>query len=113
MPSGGRIFIFFALNVTTSPKNPGAVMKHYVPLIPARGYSSMTLLYQEAQKVADLGVPLHVYHFGDYDPSGVNAGENIEKDLREHAPDTEIHFSRIAVTPEQIRRWRLPTRPTR
>jgi hypothetical protein len=29
------------------------------------------------------------------------------------APAAEIHFERIAVTPEQIRHWRLPTRPTK
>ena len=31
----------------------------------------------------------------------------------EMAPDTEIHFERLAVTPEQIAQWNLPTRPTK
>jgi hypothetical protein len=43
----------------------------------------------------------------------VNAGEKIEETLRELAPDAEIYFERIAVTPEQIERWDLPTRPTK
>ena len=29
------------------------------------------------------------------------------------APDAEISFERLAVTPEQIRAWDLPTRPTK
>jgi hypothetical protein len=60
-----------------------------------------------------LGVPTYIYHFGDFDPSGVNAGEKIEQTLREMAPEAEIHFKRTAVTPEQIRQWSLPTRPTK
>jgi hypothetical protein len=47
------------------------------------------------------------------DPSGVNAGEKIEETLTELAPDADIHFERIAVTPEQIIEWTLPTRPTK
>ena len=33
--------------------------------------------------------------------------------LIELAPDAEICFERVAVTPEQIRDWDLPTRPTK
>src|SRR5262245_49643686 len=29
------------------------------------------------------------------------------------APDADISFERIAVTPEQIEEWNLPTRPTK
>jgi hypothetical protein len=58
-------------------------------------------------------VPVYIYHLGDFDPSGVNAGEKIEETLREMAPDAEIHFARIAVTPNQIDTWNLPTRPTK
>jgi hypothetical protein len=37
----------------------------------------------------------------------------VERRLREFAPETEIYFERIAVTAEQIRDWKLPTRPTK
>ena len=43
----------------------------------------------------------------------MNAGEKIEETLRELASDAEINFERIAVTPEQIADWDLPTRPTK
>ena len=37
----------------------------------------------------------------------------IELGLREFALDADIHFERVAVRPEQIAAWGLPTRPTK
>jgi hypothetical protein len=84
-----------------------------VPLMVARGYASLSFLHSAASYIACLDVPTFIYHCGDFDPSGVNAGEKIEETLRELAPNAEIHFERIAVTPEQIVTWSLPTRPTK
>ena len=84
-----------------------------VPLMVARGYASLSFLHSAAEAINELDVPAFIYHLGDYDPSGVNAGEKIEETLRELAPDAEIIFERIAVTPEQIEEWSLPTRPTK
>ena len=87
--------------------------KYDVPLMVARGYASLSFLHEAAEYISDLEVPAYIYHFGDFDPSGVNAGEKIEQTLREMAPDAEIHFQRVAVTPAQIRELELPTRPTK
>jgi hypothetical protein len=84
-----------------------------VPLMVARGYASLSFLHSAAEHIATLDVPTYVYHFGDYDPSGVNAAERIEETLNELAPDAVIYFERVAVTPEQIEDWDLPTRPTK
>jgi hypothetical protein len=84
-----------------------------VPLMVARGYASLSFLYNAAEVIKDLDVPACLYHLGDYDPSGVNAGEKIEATLQEMAPYSEIHFKRIAVTQRQIMKWDLPTRPTK
>jgi hypothetical protein len=84
-----------------------------VPLMVARGYASLSFLYTAAEYINQLDVPTYIYHLGDFDPSGVNAGEKIEETLRELAPAAEIFFERIAVTPEQINEWDLPTRPTK
>jgi hypothetical protein len=84
-----------------------------VPLMVARGYASLSFLHSAAEYINDLEVPTYIYHLGDFDPSGVNAGEKIEETLRELAPDADIHFERLAVTPEQITNWDLPTRPTK
>ena len=84
-----------------------------VPLMVARGYASLSFLHTAAEYIASLDVPTFIYHLGDYDPSGVNAGEKIEQTLKEMAPEAEIHFRRMAVTPDQISAWSLPSRPTK
>jgi hypothetical protein len=84
-----------------------------VPLMVARGYASLSFLHSAAEYINELEVPTYIYHLGDFDPSGVNAGQKIEETLNELAPEAEIYFQRIAVTPEQIASFRLPTRPTK
>lgn len=84
-----------------------------VPLMVARGYASLSFLSGAADYMAQLDVPIFVYHFGDFDPSGVNAAEKIEQTLNELAPHADITFERVAITPEQIASMRLPTRPTK
>lgn len=84
-----------------------------VPLMVARGYASLSFLHSSAEAIKAAGLPAYIYHLGDYDPSGVDAGRKIEQTLREMAPEAEIHFERIAVTPDQISKWRLPARPTK
>jgi hypothetical protein len=84
-----------------------------VPLMVARGYASLSFLHEAADYISAIGKPAHIYHFGDYDPSGVNAAQKIESTLREMAPEADIHFQRVAVTPEQIQQLGLPTRPTK
>jgi hypothetical protein len=50
-----------------------------VPLMVARGYASLSFLYSAAEYINTLDVPTFIYHCGDFDPSGVNAGEKIEE----------------------------------
>ena len=84
-----------------------------VPLMVARGYSSLTFLYSAAEAIIANGKPAYIYHLGDWDPSGQDAADHIERKLREYAPGCEIHFQKLAVTPQQISEWTLPTRPTK
>ena len=78
-----------------------------------RGFSSITFLYSVAEYIQTLEKPAFIYHFGDYDLWGQNAADKIEEELRRYAPGAEIHFRKVAVTPEQIAAWNLPSRPTR
>ena len=73
-----------------------------VPLMVARGYASLSFLHSAAEYIASLDVPTYIYHLGDLDPSGVNAGEKIEQTLKEMAPEAEIHFKRLAVWSSQV-----------
>lgn len=84
-----------------------------VPLMVTRGYPSLSYLYEAADAIASKEKPAHLYYFGDYDPSGVDITRAVEAGLREFAPDAEIYFTRVAVTPQQIKKWKLPTRPTK
>jgi len=84
-----------------------------VPLMVSRGFSSITYLYEAAQAILAQNKPAYLYYFGDHDPSGVVIDRKIEQRLRQFAPDADIVFKRIGVTPEQIEAWELPTRPTK
>jgi hypothetical protein len=84
-----------------------------VPLMVAKGYSSITFLHSAAKAIQAKGKPAYIYHFGDLDPSGVDAARDIEAKLRRYAPEAEIHFERPAVTRAQVEQWNLPTRPTK
>jgi hypothetical protein len=87
--------------------------KYDVGLFPARGYSGITFLHDAAMQLPR-DRKSFVYHLGDFDPSGVDAAEKIEEDLRGWAPaGADMRFQRIAVTEEQIEEWDLPSRPTK
>lgn len=84
-----------------------------VPLMVAKGYSSISFLHSAAETIQAKGKPAYIYHFGDLDPSGVDAARDIEVKLRRYAPGAEIHFERPAVTRAQVDEWNLPSRPTK
>jgi hypothetical protein len=84
-----------------------------VPLMIAKGYPSISFVHSAAQVIKAKDKPTHIYHFGDLDPSGVDAARDIEVKLRRYAPGAEIHFERPAVTRAQVEGWNLPTRPTK
>src|SRR5262245_41432226 len=73
-----------------------------VPLMVARGYASLSFLHSAAEYINSLEVPTYIYNLGDFDPSGVNAGDKIQETLQELAPGADIEYERIAVTPKQI-----------
>jgi hypothetical protein len=95
----------------------GVLMKeteiYDVPLMTARGYSSITFLHSAAVEIKAKNKPAYIYHFGDLDPSGRDAARDIEAKLRRYAAGAEIHFECPAVTREQVERWNLATRPTK
>lgn len=91
-----------------------------VPLGVLRGQSSETFAYTIAEEIAYANRRLkcvYVYQFGDHDPTGVGAWRNFEKKVSQFVIDkqgaVDAVFERLAVTPEQIERLRLRTRPTK
>ncbi len=84
-----------------------------VPLMVTRGYPSISYLYAAAEAMDWQEKPCYLYYFGDHDPSGVDIPRKVEADLREFAPDVDLHFERVAVNLEQVKKWGLQTRPTK
>ena len=114
-----------------------------VPLMVTRGYPSLTFLHSAAQTIAAKTKPVFLYYFGDYDPSGLDIARSVRDGIREmingngQGPIASImdiydmfmngaddddndedewapfHFTRVAVTAEQIAEMDLPTRPTK
>ena len=83
-----------------------------VPLMIARGFSSETFIWKSAQTINAVGKTAVIYNLGDHDRSGVLAWNHVQRKLREFInPSIEIIFERLAVTPEQIDQYQLPTRP--
>ncbi|AWN24203.1 hypothetical protein DKM44_13995 [Deinococcus irradiatisoli] len=87
--------------------------RYDVPLMVTRGYTSLTFLNGSALALAAQEKPSYIYYFGDHDPSGLDIPVKVEAGLRRYAPKAEIHFERVAVNPEQIAAWNLPSRPTK
>jgi hypothetical protein len=87
--------------------------RYDVPLMVTRGFSSETFCYEAiAARADDLTRPYHVYYLGDFDRAGRDAAKSLESKLRRFGDEdgVEVIFEQLAVTVEQVRRWRLPTR---
>lgn len=82
-----------------------------VPLYVSRGFASETYVYEAAQAIRRQGKPAYIYYFGDYDPSGVAARDDVRRKLA--GMGARVNFEAAAVTPDQVTRWNLPTRPTK
>jgi hypothetical protein len=90
-----------------------------VPLMVSRGSPSLTFLYgsaKEIKRAADHGKRSYIYQFGDHDPSGVLIPKSMDKRLAEMCEQLDCPapvVRRIALTEAQIKRYKLPTRPTK
>ncbi|MBE7464805.1 MAG: hypothetical protein HS116_15125 [Planctomycetes bacterium] len=92
----------------------GAASTYGVPVFPCRGFASLSSLYvaaEEFKRKARRGKAVHVYYFGDHDPSG----RAIDPAIMQSFADMGVapSFTRVAVTKEQITAFNLPTRPTK
>jgi hypothetical protein len=84
-----------------------------VPLMVTRGYPSLSYLFEAGQVIDSEHREVVIFYLGDHDPSGDDIARNVEARLREFAPEADLTFERLAVTPAQIAEYELPTRPTK
>jgi hypothetical protein len=82
-----------------------------ISVLSSGGFDSTTAKYDLAQ-IAIAWPAVEILHIGDHDPSGCHLFSALAEDVAAFAgPDHDIRFTRLAVTPEQIRALRLPTAP--
>lgn len=73
-----------------------------------RGFDSESFAYETAEQLRHVPKPIRIYYLGDHDPSGWWAAKTMEEGLRQFRIRAEVYH--VAVLPEQIRQYRLPTR---
>ncbi|MBA7591528.1 hypothetical protein ES708_33687 [subsurface metagenome] len=101
-----------------------------MPLLAFRGDISIPEKWRSAERLAeryqDLGAPIHIYYFGDYDPKGLlipaSAWRDIlawtivilnSKGLTKLEALESLAFHRVGINREQIEELRLPENPER
>ena len=88
--------------------------KFDVPFMVGAGFSSKTFLHDAAMAAVQTGKHTYIGYVGDHDPSGDHIVKRMERDLNRYAKDAvEFHIVKLAVSPEQIIEFKLPTRPTK
>jgi hypothetical protein len=90
------------------------VAKDYgIAVLASGGFDSLTYKYNFADEFTDHTRPTEVLHIGDHDPSGTHIFLALTEDVTAFAKENsgEVTFTRLAVTPAQIKRYRLPTAP--
>jgi hypothetical protein len=86
-----------------------------VPLFVCRGFASLSSMYSASltfKEAQERGKAVYIFHLGDYDPSGHAAADAIENTFEDDF-EVGINFERIAILPEHIEEFDLPTRPTK
>jgi hypothetical protein len=85
-----------------------------VPFMVGAGFSSKTFLHDAAMEAVEAGKPTVIGYIGDHDPSGKHIIKRLERDLRRYVNrKVKITVQKLAVTPELIEKYALPTRPTK
>jgi len=86
-----------------------------VKVFTCRGFASLSALYSAAntfkQAVAK-GKKVFIYYFGDHDPSGLAIDRAAVDSFRDDF-GVEVKLTRACITPAQIKKHKLPTRPVK
>lgn len=103
------------------PQLHAALEPYSVPVYSCSGFDSLTARRDLARWCHDSLIyggktPIMV-HLGDYDPDGESIFDSLVEDVRDflrvdapHVADRAV-FERAALTPDQVRRYGLPTAP--
>lgn len=97
------------------PQGAAVAGRYGITTYTAGGFNGLTDKYETASRIAGKDKPVIIFHVGDYDPSGCAIIDSLADDINafiaELAPDKDVDWRRIAVTPAQIEQYSLPTAP--
>jgi hypothetical protein len=95
------------------PQLAGVAEPYGITVMSSGGFDSLTDKHRFAASLANDDRPTEVLHIGDHDPSGVSMFAAFLEDVEAftRALGGEATFTRLAVTPEQIAAYSLPTAP--
>lgn len=86
----------------------------HVPLMVNRGYISTSALYEASKRFFERGDEKDkvLLYLGDFDPSGEDMVRDISDRLATFDQD-QVSVQKIAIIPEQVRKYSLPPNPTK
>lgn len=90
--------------------------KHFIPYFSCRGYTSLSEMWQAAQRLSDKvdrGHTVTILHLGDHDPSGMDMTRDINDRIREFGHDAEVEVVRLALNMDQVRQYNPPPNPAK
>jgi hypothetical protein len=96
-----------------------AASEYDVPVLTSKGMPSITQVYGSAtwiNSAHNAGKESFIYQFGDHDPTGIAITRAMIRRLTEFCGLLDCPpplVQRVALTPEQIEEFNLPTRPTK
>lgn len=82
-----------------------------VPLMVTKGFCSVSFAHEAAQMFKAVKKPVYIYYLGDSDEAGKRIYADLKSKLQMFAPGVNITFEKLAVTEQQIKDLKLPTRP--
>ncbi|MBA7526534.1 hypothetical protein ES705_18696 [subsurface metagenome] len=86
--------------------------RYRVKTYAARGYSSFTSVYEAAQDIQRLMLPVKVLQLTDFDPSGEDMVRDLEDRLIRYGA-ADIELTKIALTSDQVSTLGLPPMPAK
>ncbi len=86
--------------------------RYSVRVMSSGGFDSLTVKYDLARKAKQNEKATVFLHVGDYDPSGVCIYDSLAADV-EAFSGGDGYFERVALLPEHIEKYSLPTAPAK
>ncbi|MBA7649473.1 hypothetical protein ES703_57270 [subsurface metagenome] len=87
--------------------------RYRVKTYAARGYSSFTSVYEAAQDIQRLMIPVKVLQLTDFDPSGEDMVRDLEDRLTRYGRLIQFELTKIALTSDQVSTLGLPPMPAK